>query len=172
MLTKIQKKEQVELSQKTIQGAKSMIFADFTGVGIMDTDVLKNALRATGSTFKVFKKRLLKIAMKNAGVAVDPTTFESQVGTVFATNTIYDVAGMVQKFARDLLKKTKREFKILGAYDATEKKFFTVEEVAMIAKLPPKQVLLAQIAMMLTMPMKKVMVALNGRKEQLEKQTV
>lgn len=169
MLTKLQKKEQVELGATAVRAAQSMIFADFTGVGIAETDVLKKALRAMGAKFKVFKKRLLNIAMKNAGVAVDPTTFEAQVGTVFASNSIYDIAATVQKFSKDLLKTKKKEFKILGGYDAIEKKFFDATQVVMIAKLPSKQILLAQIAMMLTMPVKKVMVALRSREEQLTK---
>ncbi len=172
VLTKSQKKEQVAAGVEEIKKAKSMIFADFTGVSIAETDALKKVLRGAGAKFKVFKKRLLKIAIQEAGVAADPTQFDRQVGTVFATNTIYDIAGTVQKFSKDLLKKSKKDFKILGAYDAAEKQYFDASHVVTIAKLPPRAVLLAQIAMMLTMPIKKVMVGLNSRKEQLEKQTV
>jgi len=171
MLTKTEKKQQVERGAKELKNAKSLIFADFTGVKTADVKNLKNALRALGATYKVFKKRLLKIAMKDVGVAVDPKQFPGQLGTVFSPKAIYDVAGTVHKFAKDLLKKAKADFKVMGAYDAAEKKFYDAAQFAVVAKLPSREVLLAQIAMMLTMPIKKVMIGLNGRKEQLEKVT-
>lgn len=172
MLTKDQKREQVKLGEKEISGAKSMIFADFTGVPTDQIRNLKIALKAAGAKFKVFKKRLLKIAFKNIGIEVPVEKFEAQLGTVFAGKSVYDTAAMVSKFAKDLLKNAKKEFKVMGAYEAVEKKFFDAAQFAVIAKLPAREVLLAQIAMMLTMPVKKVMVALNSRKEQLEKQVV
>lgn len=166
MLTKAQKKDQVALGEKELKNSKSLVFADFTGVPTGDIRNLKTALKAAGAKYKVFKKRLLNIAMKNAGVDVDPMQFNAQLGTVFSGTDIYGIAGMVQKFAKDLLR-AKKEFKVLGAYDATEKKFFDAAQFVAIAKLPPREVLLAQIAMMLTVPVKKVMIALNGRAEKL-----
>lgn len=154
------------MGEKEIKSSKSLVFADFTGV---PTDAIRNlkiALKAAGAKYKVFKKRLLNIAMKNAGVAVDPMQFGSQLGTVFSGTDIYGIAGMVQKFSKDMLK-AKKEFKVLGAYDATEKKFFDAAQFVAIAKLPSREILLAQIAMMLTIPVKKVMIALNGRAEKL-----
>ena len=155
-----------------LKNSKSLVFADFTGVSTADVRNLKMALKAIGAKYKVFKKRLLKIAMKDAGVDVDVDKFESQLGTVFGGKSIYDTAATVHKFAKDLLKNTKKEFRVMGAYEAAEKKFFDAAQFTSIAKLPAREVLLAQIAMMLTMPVKKVMVALNSRKEQLEKKVV
>jgi large subunit ribosomal protein L10 len=171
MLTKAQKKEQVASGVSEIKNSKSLLFADFTGVPTDEIKKLKAVLRSAGAKFKVFKKRLLKIAMTEAGVDVDPTKFDAQVGTVFAPKAIYDVASPLWKFGKDLLKNTKKEFKILGGYDAQEKKFFDGAAIATIAKLPSREVLLTQIAVMFGMPIKKVMTALNSRKEQLEKST-
>lgn len=171
MLTKSQKKEQVELGTKELKNSQSLVFADFGGVGTSDVRTLKISLKAEKAKFKVFKKRLLKIAMKESGIEVDPTQFDAQVGTIFSPKEIYDVAGGVAKFAKDLLKRTKKEFKILGGYNAKDKKFFDAAQMSVIAKLPPREVLLTQIAVMLGMPIKKVMTALNSRKEQLEKVT-
>ncbi len=172
MLTKAQKKEHVVDGVEKIKKSASLVFTDFTGVPTGDIRTLKLALQAVGATYKVFKKRLLQIAMKDAGVPVDTTKFEAQLGTVFATKSIYDVAGIVAKFAKEFFKKSKKEFKVLGAYDAKEAKVIDAATFQLIAKLPSREMLLAQIAMMLTMPMKKVMIGLNSRKEQLEKQTV
>lgn len=161
MLNKAQKKEQITLGATEIKNSKSLIFADFTGVPTAEIKKLKATLRPSGSKFKVFKKRLLKLSMNEAGVAVDPTQFDAQVGTVFASGAIYDVASPVAKFAKDLLKNTKKEFKILGGYDAQEKKFFDGPAVSVISKLPSREILLTQIAVMLGMPIKQLMVALN-----------
>lgn len=171
MLTKAQKREHVAVGTEKIKGSASLIFTDFTGTATGDIRTLKLALKAVGATYKVFKKRLLQIALKNAGVNVDTKQFNAQLGTVFAGKSVYDVAGIVAKFAKEVLKKTKKEFKVLGAYEAKEAKVIDAATFQVIAKLPPREVLLAQIAMMLTMPVKKVMVGLHGRREQLEKQT-
>lgn len=168
MLTKTQKKEQVAAGIEELTKASSLVFADFTGVSTADIRALKNILKKVGAGYKVFKKRLLKIAAKRADVVVDIDKFESQLGTVFSDKTIYDTAGVVYKFAKDLFKVAKKDFKILGAYDVKEKKFFDAAQFAVIAKLPSREVLLAQIAIMLTVPTKKLMIALNSRKEQLE----
>lgn len=171
MLTKIQKREQVALGVKAIKESKSLIFTDFTGVPTGEMLKLKNTLRAMGAKFQVFKKRLLNLALKDSGVPVDTKKFVAQLGTVFAPTSIYDIAGLVHKFAKELLKATKKEFKVLGGYDVAEAQEIDAPTFVKIAKLPTRQVLFAQIAMMLTVPIKKVMVALNSRKEQLEIKT-
>ncbi len=143
-LTKEQKKKQLESSGEAIKNSKSLIFADFSGVDTGSILKLKNALKKLGANFKVVKKRLLKLAFKAAGMNFDPSQFESQVGTVFSKEDLNAVASTVYKFSKDLAKE-KKEFKILGAYDLVEKSYLDTNQFTIIAKLPSREVLLAQV---------------------------
>ncbi len=144
MLTKAEKKDQIDLGAKKIKESESLIFADFTGVPTKDVNQLKSDLRKAGAAFKVFKKRLLNLAMKQAGYDFDPTQFDAQVGTVFVKGDISSVAAPIYKFSKELAKR-KKNFKVLGAYDLAKKAYMPVEEFTILAKLPSREVLLAMV---------------------------
>src|SRR5688500_4357006 len=102
MLTKAQKKEHVELSGKKIKASKNLVFADFSGVGTADVNNLKNELRKAGAEFKVVKKRLLKIALKEAGIEFDPSTSKAPIATVYTPTDLTAVAAPIYKFTKEL----------------------------------------------------------------------
>jgi len=51
----------------------------------------------------------------------------------------------------------------MGAYDMKENRLVDAKEFNIVATLPSREVLLAQIAMMLTMPMKQIMMILSEK---------
>ena len=169
MLTKKQKQEQVKEGIEEIKKSRSLFFADFTGIPTFELRRLRIILRETGDKFRVIKKRLLKIALKDSGAGYDPNQFESQVGTFFISSDAFSLANKIYKFVKDLAK-SKKDFKILGGLDLANKKSITAEEFVTMAKLPSREQLLTQIAVMLTLPVKKLMIALNSRGEQIAKQ--
>src|SRR5690348_1546310 len=116
MLTKKQKQEHVAMGAKLVSGSKALIFADFTGAPTKEVNRLKGELKKAGATFKVIKKRLLKIALKEAGIGAESLDAKAPVATVFSPSDLTTVAAPVFKFAKELAKQ-KIEFKILGAYD-------------------------------------------------------
>lgn len=156
MLTKNQKKEQVALGKKLTEESKSLIFADFSGAGVEDLRKLKAELKEASATFKVFKKRLLKLAFKEMRIDFDPTQFDFQVGTIFIPGELISAAGAVYKFSKELAKK-KKDFKILGAYELEAKNFLDIEQFTILAKLPSREILLAQVMGALTGPVRAFM---------------
>ncbi len=116
MLTKQEKQAQVKEGVGAIKKSRGLFFADFTGIPTAEIRKLRIALREVGDKFKVLKKRLLKIALKEAGSDFDPTQFESQVGTFFIDSDIYSAANKIYKFVKDLAK-TKKDFKVLSCID-------------------------------------------------------
>ena len=169
MKTKLQKGKEIKQGEELLGKSGSLVFTDFTGTTFEALKKLKTELKKTSSTFKVIKKRLLKIALNKKGIDFDPTTFESQVGAVYAPGDISSVASTVHKFAKDLAKE-KKEFKILGAYDITGKLALSAEEFTVIAKLPTREVLLGQLVGVLTAPVRQFMVVLQeiGKKKTVE----
>ena len=128
-----------------------------------DFKKLRRELKKAGAELKVLKKRLLNIALKNSGVNFDPMAAKTQLGTIFAKGDLTSVAGLIHKFAKDLTRAKKGEFAVIAAYDLAEKRLVDANEFKAIATLPPREVLLAQVAMMLTMPLKQLMMVLNEK---------
>ncbi len=160
MLTKKQKQEHVAMSSKLVTASKSLVFADFTGAPTKEVNRLKVELKKAGATFKVVKKRLLKIALKEAGIPTDALEGKSQAATVFSPGDLTSVAGPIFKFSKELAK-SKVDFKVLGAYDSDRKAAISVAEFNVIAKLPSREVLLAQVIGTMSGPLRKFMIALQ-----------
>lgn len=166
MLTKEEKKQAVALGEEIIGKSKNILFADFTSVPTAEVRKLRILMRETGGTFTVIKKRLLRIALKNKGIDFDPSAqFKQQAGMIASPLEIFEVAGKINALVKEIAK-AKKELKILGGVDLVTKNAITASEFVAIAKLPSRETLLTQIAFMLTMPVKKVMVALNERAKQ------
>ena len=156
MLTKIQKKEHVAAGGKAIALSKSLIFADFTGAPTKDVNMLKSELRKAGATFKVMKKRLLKIALKEAGISYDPSTSKAPIATIFVPGELTLVAGPIYKFSKELAKR-KIDFKVVSAFDKERNAVITDKEFLVIAKLPSREVLLGQVLGAMTGPLRAFM---------------
>lgn len=144
MLTKDQKQKVIKDAAETIKNSKNLIFADFGGVGTKDINKLKKELKKSGALFTVTKKTLLKLALKEVGIDFDPLQFRASVGVVYLPSDLTSAAGLIYKFSKDLAKE-KKNFQILGNYDMANKIFMTADEFMVIAKLPTKEVLLAQV---------------------------
>ncbi|MHB9019713.1 MAG: uL10 family ribosomal protein, partial [Minisyncoccota bacterium] len=117
---------------------------------------------------KVVKKRLLNISLKNSSINFDAMTAKSQIAAVFAKGDLTSVAAIINKFAKAIKKSKKGEFEVMGAYDMKEGRLIDAKEFNLVATLPSREVLLSQIAMMLTMPIKKIMIGLNERAKQVQ----
>lgn len=144
MLTKIQKTKVISDTASYIKDSKNLVFADFSTVGTKDINKLKQELKKSESKFRVAKKTLLKLALKDSGMDFDPLQFKAQVGVIYTKQDLSSVAAPIYKFAKELAK-AKKNFQILGNYDLENKVFMTVDEFTVIAKLPTKEILLAQV---------------------------
>ena len=144
MLTKAQKTKVISDTASYIKDSKNLVFADFSTVGTKDINKLKQELKKSGSKFRIAKKTLLKLALKNSGMDFDPLQFKAQVGVIYMKQDLSSVAAPIYKFSKDLTKE-KKNFQILGNYDLENKVFMTADEFTVIAKLPTKEVLLAQV---------------------------
>ncbi len=169
MLTKKQKQEHVAASAKLVSGSKALIFADFTAAPTKEINKLKNELKKSGATFKVFKKRLLKIALKEAGIPTEALEGKSQAATVFSPGDLTSVAASIFKFSKDLAK-MKVDFKVLGAYDRDRNAAVSPAEFNIIAKLPTREVLLGQVVGTMAGPIRKFMIALQEVAKKKESQ--
>jgi len=154
MLTKNQKKVVIENETSNLKNSQSIVFIDFTKVKTGDLNSFRKVVREAGGELKVIKKKLLRIAMKEAGIDFNPEIFESQVGTIFSKNEVFVMAGPSYRFSTA---------KILGGYDISGNRFIPAEEVIMLGSLPPREVLLGQLVGMIASPIKSLMFVLKER---------
>ena len=160
MLTRSEKAKQIEGGMQAMSMAKNIIFADFTGVPTSDIRRLKVELGKVGAAYRVMKKRLLNLALKRSGIPIDATTFSGQVATMFVSGELTSAAAPIYNFHNEMVK-AKKGFAILGAYDMALKSVLTVDQFIAIAKLPSREILLAQVVGTLTGPIRKLMYTLN-----------
>ncbi|MDP3014997.1 MAG: 50S ribosomal protein L10 [bacterium] len=160
MLTKQQKIESVGEAEKILDQNKTLVFVDFSGTKVEDLRKLKRTLKEFGSQLKIIKKKLLRIAFQNKKIDFNPEQFDFQLGAVFSDRDISEVSGPVYKFFKEVEKKG---FKILGAYDLSEKNFLDAETVKKIGQLPSREILLAQLIGAIASPIRMLMYMLQER---------
>lgn len=156
--TKAQKAEQIESGLKDLEKSRTLIFADFTGTPTKEISILRENLKALGSKFQVLKKRLFRIMAEKSGFELPSEKFQGQLGVVFIPNELEGTVGSIYKFS-----KTAKSFKVIGGFDLKEKKFLEADFIKMLGSLPSREVLLGQLAFMLTVPIKKFLFILNEK---------
>jgi large subunit ribosomal protein L10 len=137
MLTKDQKKELVKDLTAKIKAAKAVVFADFRGLKVKDLSELKKELRKSDASFKVAKKTLMDIALKDAGLSYDTEKLEGQIALALSKDEV-TAAKIIDTFS-----KKNENIKILGGI--VNAKGMTDAEVKALAKLPGKPELLAKL---------------------------
>ncbi len=157
--TKTQKINQVKSGAEELKKNQTVIITDFTGLTANEMNMLRKVISSLGGAFQVIKKRLLKIIFEKEGIKFDPKEFIGQMGVVFSPKDIIETAGSIYNFA-----KQKKDFlKILGGFDMNKKKFIEGADVKRIGQLPSREVLLGQLAQMLTVPIRKFLFVLDQK---------
>ncbi len=136
--TKEQKQKIIEDLKEKITLQKAMIFINFAGLQVKDILELKEKLRAIDSVFKVCKKTLLGLVLKEKKLAVDTETLEGQLAVVFAFDKEMPALKTVYEFS-----KTNENLEILGGF--LENQFQEKEYLIELAQLPSKEELLARL---------------------------
>ncbi len=164
--TRLQKEGAVAQGVRDVQVSQSLVLVDFTGVPVDEFNVLRRAVRAAGGAVRVMKKRLLQIVFGEAGFDFDRDQVAGQVAVMFSPKELVEAAHVAYQFV-----KRKGIAKILGGFDVHEKRFIAADEVVRYGALPGRTELLTELAVMLTIPMKKLLIVLSkaegqkGRRE-------
>ena len=166
-LTKTQKSVLIDQSTKGMNESGAAVFSEFKGVTVEEFKRLRRELKKVNADMKVVKKRLLNIALEKLGIKFDPMMMKEQMTAVFSKGDLSSVAQIVHKFSKEIIKGKKGNFAVLGAFDASDGRVVDANEFKAIATLPSREVLLAQVAMMLTMPLKQMMMVLNEKSKKV-----
>ena len=163
MKSKQQKQEEIKHGEDLMKNKEAVLFIDFSKVRTADLRNLRVELKKAGNPLLVMKKRLLALVLKKNGLTWETKDMKTQVGAVFASS-LEAAAQSVYKFFKALEKEKKIEgTKILGGFDVKEGVFMPAPEVAAVGSLPPRDVLLAQLAMMIAAPVKSLLYVLDQK---------
>lgn len=163
MKTKAQKQEMIDEAKGLIAGNGGAVFADVQGVTVAQLMRLRRQVREAGGTMVVCKKRLLGVAMKDAGLAFDSKDYDGAIGAVFTPDGVETASGPVVKFFKEL--KLENE-KVLGGYDFAAKSPVDRSQVLFIGTLPSREVVLAQLMGMLQAPVRSFLYILQQKSQQ------
>jgi large subunit ribosomal protein L10 len=129
-----------------ITRAPVLYLTDFTGLSVKDMTRLRRSLRNSGAEYVVVKNRLALRALAETDLPDISDSLQGPTGMVFGYEDAVTAAKALSDFARD---HDKRPAFKLGVLD---RKVLAPEQIDRIAKLPPKEQLLAELAGALQAP--------------------
>ena len=158
MITRKQKEETVNKLKDKLSKSSFVAFLNFHGLSVAKAQELRRALKKVGAEYIVAKKTLLGVAARAVGLEVGREKLGGEVGiTIGEANeeSILAIAKEVATFA----KKNKDILKIIGGL--WEKRWIDETEIKRLASIPPREVLLTQLAFMLSQPVSSLARVLN-----------
>lgn len=127
-------------------GKSDYVFlADFERVTVAETEALRQTLSALGAEFHVVKNRILRIAASEHEMDVDGDQLRGPTALVVGGSDAPGVAKALEKFFKDT-----KKLQVKGG--VLNKRPISVDQVAELAKLPPQEVLKAQLLGLLNQP--------------------
>jgi large subunit ribosomal protein L10 len=160
MLTRPQKEQVVKDLSAKIKDGKVLIFSDYAGTTVGKMKNLRDELRKTDSSYKITKKKLIDLALKDAGIEASVLDLEGQIGIAIGKGDEVTAAKVLAKFAKE-----NKNFKILQG--VLENKVISGKEVLSLATLPNKDELLAKLVGTINAPISGFVNALAGNLKNL-----
>ena len=149
------KKVLVEEIKNKIQGAKSIAFVDYRGLTAQEDTKMRTAFREAGADYRVYKNRLMLKALESLGIEGCEKYLEGTTAVAFSNSDEVSAA----KVILDTIKETNKmsiKFGILGNTVVDSK------AIEALAKLPSKEVLVAQLLGLLNAPATNLARVLNA----------
>lgn len=135
-----------ELHEK-LDGASAFYLTDFTGMNVKQITEFRNRLRRAGVEYVVVKNTLAQRALTGLDLPDIAGFFSGPTGLVIGREDAVAAAKVLTDFAREFGDRPAIKVGIV------EQRPFNADEVRRLADMPPREVLLAQIAGGLQAPM-------------------
>ncbi len=166
--TKEQKKEILDNLADKIKRAKSIIFTRFNGLGVKENEDLRKQLKTENSEYYAVKKTLLSLAFKDHQIeGFDIKNFEGRIAAVFNFEDEAIPVKIIDKFKSAHEEKLDFVGGILAGTELAREKFITAQELSILAKLPSRQELYAQIVGSISAPISGIVNSLAGNLKNL-----
>jgi large subunit ribosomal protein L10 len=131
--------------EDSLNRASIAVVSEYKGIKAGESDDLRRRLRAAQGEFRVAKNTLVRLAIKNTKFAALETNLGGAVGLLLSYADPVEMAKAINSL-RDLGER----FKVRGG--VLEGKPLTAADIAALAALPPREILLAQLLGLLQAP--------------------
>ena len=138
-----------------LSSADAVWVVDVCGLTVKDTEALRRAVREAGAYMKVYKNTVMRIALKELDMVNMDSILEGPSAFVFCEGDVAAAAKAITEFA-----KANKTLEVKGGM--MEGQFVDAAQVADIASLPSKEVLLGQIAGAISGVARGLAVCING----------
>lgn len=135
------KKQIVEEIKAKIQNSKSVVFADYNKLTVLEVTALRNKFREANCEYKVYKNTLVRKAFNELGV----TEFDQDLNGTTATVFSPDETSGAAVFAKAVKENQALTEKIVPKCAYLENKYLDKEAVKALAAIPSKEVLIAKM---------------------------
>ncbi len=149
-----QKKQIVAELSENLKSACSGVIVNYKGITVADDTKLRKQMRETGE-YKVVKNTLLKLALKDAGIEGLDSVLEGTTAIAISKDDYVGNAKVLCEFAEK-----SKTFEIKAGF--VDGNVIDAEGVKNLAKLPSKEVLVAQALAGLNAPITGFVTVLNG----------
>ena len=148
------KKQIVEEFKQKYNNCKSVIFINYKGINVEQDTKLRKSFRENNVEYKIYKNRLIKIALDELGITdYDVKHLDGTTSVAF---------GQDEVGAATVLYKAIKEFNILETkFGIVNGEVVDAAQIEALSKIPSKEVLIAKLLSMLQAPVRGLAVALN-----------
>lgn len=153
--TKLAKQGAFEDLSAHLKQAKSVVFANFQGLKVKESEELRKKCREQDIYYVATKKTLLRKALSEAGYDIDTKSFQGGVSVVFGEKDEVAPSQVAAEFA-----KTHEAMTFFGGI--LEGKFIDAAKIKELSKLPSKKQLLGQLVGTINAPISGFVNALAG----------
>jgi len=154
-MSKTERQATVETLTEQFKGSPNVFVTDFSGLNVLRLTELRRRLRTAGVEYVVVKNTLAQRAFAANGVTVLDAHLTGPTGLVLSGADPMAGAKVLTDFAREFEKPAIK----IGLVDG---KAITPDQVKRLAALPPRDVLLSQLAGYLQAPMAQFAGVMNG----------
>ena len=138
MLTRIRKEEMVKNLKEKFLNSEGIFVTSFKGFTVAESNEIRKLIREKGGEFRVVKNTLIRLASQETPLQPINEYIEGPTALVIAYKDPVEIAKVLNKFVKDHPSLKLRGFVIQG-------KGFEASAIEELVKLPPKEVLLAQV---------------------------
>jgi len=146
----------VDEIQQKLSDARAFYLTDFTGMNVKQITEFRSRLRKQGLEYVVVKNTLAQRAVTTLELPDIASFFTGPTGLVIGTEDAVSAAKVITDFAKEFDNKPAVKVGLV------EGKEVAPEQIKQLAALPPKDVLLAQLAGGLAAPMSRLAGGMNN----------
>jgi large subunit ribosomal protein L10 len=151
----------VEDFRERIQGSPAVFLTDFSGLDVKSMTVLRDELRKNGAEYLVVKNRLVLRAIQESALPDLSDWLTGPTGVVLGHSGPVEAAKTVSDFAKT--HNDRPSFKV----GVLENAVLDGDQIQRLAKLPPREQLLAMLAGALEAPMSALAGALGAKLQEM-----